>query len=98
MANLIFRDVKYIFEVLLTVWMFSSAIVYPIDAVQGGCFGLVVRLNPMAAIVDAYRRVILYGQPPDPVAFASVAVLSLILLPVMWLVFHRSEFRVAEYI
>ncbi len=98
MANLFFRDVKYIFEVLLTVWMFASAIVYPIDAVRGGVFGLVVRLNPMTAIVDAYRRVILYGQPPDPVAFASVAVLSLILLPVMWLVFHRSEFRFAEYI
>ena len=35
MANLFYRDVKYLFEVVLTVWMFASAVVYPVDAVGG---------------------------------------------------------------
>src|SRR5713101_5298282 len=35
MANLFYRDVKYLFDVFLTVWMFASAVVYPIDAVGG---------------------------------------------------------------
>jgi len=97
MANLFYRDVKYLFEVVLIFWMFSSAIVYPAEAVQG-TLGTLIRVNPMTAIVDAYRRVLLYGTAPDPVSFASVAALSLLLLPAAWLLFHRSEFRFAENI
>jgi ABC-type polysaccharide/polyol phosphate export permease len=97
MANLFYRDVKYLFEVVLTFWMFASAIVYPVDAVQG-TLGALIRANPMTAIVDAYRRVLLYGAAPDPLSFASVAALSLLLLPTAWLLFHRSEFRFAENI
>lgn len=98
MANLFYRDVKYLFEVLLTVWMFGSAIVYPIESVQGGLLGLVLRLNPMTAIVDAYRHVLLYGDAPPLVPFTAVSLLSLVLLPAVWLVFHRAEFRFAEHI
>src|SRR5437588_7062162 len=35
MANLFYRDVKYLFEIVLTLWMFASAVVYPIDNVHG---------------------------------------------------------------
>ena len=98
MANLFYRDVKYLFEAFLTVWMFASAIVYPLESVRGGLLGLMLRLNPMTAIVDAYRHVILYGTPPAVAPFASVALLSLLLLPAVWLMFHRSEFRFAEHI
>jgi lipopolysaccharide transport system permease protein len=97
MANLFYRDVKYLFEVVLTFWMFASAVVYPVDAVHGK-LGALIRANPMTAIVDAYRRVLLYGTAPDPVSFASAAALGLLLLPAAWLVFHRSEFRFAENI
>jgi ABC-type polysaccharide/polyol phosphate export permease len=97
MANLFYRDVKYLFEVALTVWMFASAVVYPVDGV-GGWAGTLIRANPMTAIVEAYRSVLLYGTPPDPVSFGSAAALSLLLLPLAWLLFHRSEFAFAEHI
>jgi ABC-type polysaccharide/polyol phosphate export permease len=98
MANLFYRDVKYIFEAILTVWMFASAIVYPIESVQGGLLGLVIRLNPMTTIVEAYRHVLLYGTTPPLVPFLAVAMLSVLVLPASWLLFHRSEFRFAEHI
>jgi len=96
MANLFYRDVKYLFEIVLTVWMFASAVVYPVDALSGR-FGAVVRANPMTAIVEAYRSVILYGHAPDA-SFAWAAAASLLLLPATWLLFHRSEFQFAERI
>jgi ABC-type polysaccharide/polyol phosphate export permease len=98
MANLFYRDVKYLLEVVLTVWMFASAIVYPLESVRGGLLGLGLSLNPMTSIVDAYRHVILYGTAPPLVSFASVTILSVVLLPAVWLLFHRSEFRFAEHI
>ena len=97
MANLFYRDVKYLFDVVLTVWMFGSAVVYPVEGV-GGWAGAVLRANPMTAIVEAYRSVLLYGTAPDPVTFGCVAALGLVLLPWAWLLFHRLEFRFAENI
>jgi len=64
----------------------------------GGWAGTLIRANPMTAIVEAYRSVLLYGAPPDPVSFGSAAALSVVLLPVAWLLFHRSEFAFAEHI
>ena len=75
MANLFYRDVKYLFDVVLTVWMFASAVVYPVDDV-GGWAGALIRANPMTAIIEAYRHVLLYGAAPDPVSFGAAAVLA----------------------
>ena len=97
MANLFYRDVKYLFDVVLMVWMFGSAVVYPVDAV-GGWAGVLLRANPMTAIVEAYRSILLYGTAPDPVGFGCTAALGLVLLPWAWLLFHRCEFRFAENI
>jgi lipopolysaccharide transport system permease protein len=35
MANLFLRDVKYLFEIVLTVWMFATSVVYPIEGIGG---------------------------------------------------------------
>jgi lipopolysaccharide transport system permease protein len=96
MGNLFYRDVKYLFDVALMVWMFASAVVYPPESLQG-TLGVLIRANTMTAIIDAYRHVLLYGTAP-PLMFLSAAAVSLALLPAAWLVFHRSEFRFAENI
>jgi ABC-type polysaccharide/polyol phosphate export permease len=88
--------VKYLFEVLLTVWMFASAVVYPLDAV-GGRLGQLIRLNPMTVIVEAYRQILLGGVSPDQ-SLLVVAAATSILLPAAWLAFHRAEFQFAENI
>jgi len=97
MANLFYRDVKYIFEAFLTVWMFGSAVVYPAADVRGWV-GAIIRANPMTMLIEGYRDVLLYGVAPSPAALASAAAFTLVLLPTAWLVFHRSEFRFAEQI
>ena len=58
MANLFLRDVKYLFELVLTLWMFATSVVYPIDRV-GGKLGAFLQLNPMTPIIDGYRATIL---------------------------------------
>jgi ABC-type polysaccharide/polyol phosphate export permease len=97
MANLFYRDVKYLFDVLLTVWMFASAVVYPVEGL-GGLTGTVMRANPMTGIIEAYRSVLLYGTLPDMATFGPAAVLAFVLLPAAWLLFHRLEFQFAENI
>ena len=97
MANLFYRDVKYLFEVVITVWMFATSVVYPVHLV-GGRLAKLLMLNPMTPIIDGYRSVLLRGTLPDPGPFAAAAVLSLVVLAIGWVVFHRMEFRFAEEI
>ena len=94
MGNLFYRDVKYLFELIVTVWMFMSAVLYPVSQV-GGWMGRVMAINPMTPILDGYRDVLLRGVMPGP-EFLITTVGSTILLFVAWLVFHRAEFAFAE--
>lgn len=97
MWNLFYRDVKYLFEIALTVWMFATAVVYPVERV-GGRLGRLLLLNPMTPIIDGYRAVLLRGELPAGLPFAAAAAISLGLLGVAWLRFHRAEFQFAENI
>lgn len=96
MANLFLRDVKYIFEMVLTLWMFATAVVYPLDIV-GGRLGVLLTLNPMTPIIEGYRNVILRGQLPAFAPLGVAALLALAILAVGWLFFHRAEYKFAEY-
>lgn len=97
MSNLYFRDVKYIFEVVVTVWMFATSVVYPVQSI-GGRLGAILALNPMTPIIEAYRAVLLHGTLPDPEPFLLAAALSCVVFAVGWLTFHRAEFQFAERI
>jgi ABC-type polysaccharide/polyol phosphate export permease len=95
MANLFYRDVKYLFELVITMWMFATSVLYPTDLVTGTA-GLVMRMNPMTAIIDGYRNVLLYGRSPLTPQFAWTALAVCVMLFVSAIVFHRAEFRFAE--
>jgi lipopolysaccharide transport system permease protein len=95
MANLFYRDVKYLFELVLTVWMFASSVLYPLNSI-GGRLGVIIRLNPMTWIIDAYRAALLNVPMYDARGFVIVAIVSFGMLGAAWLLFHRSEHRFAE--
>lgn len=95
MANLYYRDVKYLFEIVLTVWMFATSVLYPVELVGGRLLRL-LKLNPMTCIIDAYRSVLLYGELPAMGPFLGTLALSVGLLSLSWVTFHRAEFQFAE--
>ena len=97
MGNLFFRDVKYLIEIVITVWMFATSVVYPVDRV-GGTLGMILQLNPMTPIIDGFRAVVLRGELPAAGPFTLATLTSAVLLAVAWLTFHRAEFRFAENI
>jgi lipopolysaccharide transport system permease protein len=97
MANLFYRDVKYLFEVVIMVWMFATSVVYPIENV-GGRLGTLLALNPMSQIIEAFRAVVLYGHLPAAGPFAATAVCAFAVLAIGWHMFHQAEFTFAENI
>jgi ABC-type polysaccharide/polyol phosphate export permease len=96
MANLFFRDVKYLFEVVITVWMFATSVIYPLTGV-GGKLGTALALNPMTPLIDGYRAVLLRNEMLGA-PFWVAATGALFVFLTAWVVFHRAEFRFAEAI
>jgi ABC-type polysaccharide/polyol phosphate export permease len=94
MGNLFYRDVKYIFELVIAVWMFMSAVLFPVDKV-GGLTGKIMAINPVTPILEAYRDVLLRGRTPDTSFLITTGVAALMLL-VAWVIFHRAEYEFAE--
>jgi homopolymeric O-antigen transport system permease protein len=97
MSNLFYRDVKYLFEVVLMAWMFATSVAYPVESVDG-LLGIVLAVNPMTQIIEAYRAVVLYGHLPAAAPFAATACISVAVLIVAWHLFHKAEFSFAENI
>jgi len=97
MANLFYRDVKYLFEVVITLWMYASSVVFPVDKLSGPVKTLLM-LNPMTPIIDAHRAVILQGRLPDMIPFTLASAIAFSVLAIGWVTFHRAEYRFAESI
>jgi lipopolysaccharide transport system permease protein len=94
MGNLFYRDVKYLFELVVMVWMFLSAVLYPVTQI-GGTMGQLMLWNPITPILEAYRDVLLRGRFPDASFLITTAVAAVCLLAA-WVIFHRAEYEFAE--
>jgi lipopolysaccharide transport system permease protein len=58
------RDIGYMVEIAVQVLFFVTPIFFPISAVPP-FFQPILLLNPLSAVVENFRRVIIWGQPPD---------------------------------
>jgi lipopolysaccharide transport system permease protein len=85
-----FRDMRFVVPLLTQVWMYATPIVYPVDLVPEHLQAYYF-LNPMAGIIDGYRRVLVMGQGPRPLALSVGAIVSLFLLLVSYAAFKRAE-------
>jgi ABC-type polysaccharide/polyol phosphate export permease len=97
MANLFYRDVRHVFDVVLTVWMFATSVVYPVERI-GGRLGAILALNPMTPIIDAYRALLLRGEIPEAAPLVWAAAVAFATFAGGWVAFHRAELRFAETI
>lgn len=58
------RDVGYLLGLSMQVLLFATPIFYPASALPPWAHGL-LRLNPLADVVDNLRRVVLWGRLPE---------------------------------
>ena len=113
-ANLFFRDVKYIVQLLLTFGIFFTPVLIE-PSMLGRRGASVMMLNPLAPILEGVRVVLQHGQSlltrvVETTAAGAVIVVWepwYLLYSAVWaigglllslLVFHRLEFVFAEYL
>jgi lipopolysaccharide transport system permease protein len=96
-VHVYFRDIGHGLTLGLQLWMFATPVAYPMFVVPENLRPLYL-LNPMASIIDGYRRAILYGQPPDLPRLGIVLVFVLALLGLTYFGFKRAERTFADVI
>lgn len=97
MANLFFRDVRFIATVAIQLWMFVTNVIYPLES-GDRLVNFVINANPMTPIISGYRDCIVGGTLPSPHLFVPATVVSIVSFVVAWAWFHASEFKFAESI
>ena len=62
-AYVFFGDVRHLYSVVLTLWMYCSAIFYPADQ-RSGPIRQVVEFNPLYLYIRCLRGAVMEGLPP----------------------------------
>ena len=63
-AAVYFADMLPVYEVILTIWMYATPIIYPIDMVPKA-WAWVFRLNPLYYLIEVFRQPLFAGVIPD---------------------------------
>lgn len=95
-ANLFYRDIQYLTNLLLLMWMYLTPIVYPLSLIPKNYIWL-YKLNPMVGITEGYRSAI-FNAPFDIGAiFWSILISISVFLLGFW-VFKKSENTFADIV
>jgi lipopolysaccharide transport system permease protein len=91
-----YRDFRFVVPLGLQLWMYLTPVVYPVSLVPDR-FQFLYMLNPMAGIIDGYRRII-QGMAPQWEYLAFEAVIIIILFFIGYSYFKRREASFADII
>ena len=100
-GNVYFRDMSYLWGIVVQAWFFSTPIVYPIDLVERKLADhqTILRIYndlPMTVVVRMYRHLMYDLRMPRLVDFGLLTVYAVVALLVGWWIFDRFEGRFAE--
>lgn len=90
------RDLRHALPVILQLGLFATPVAYGVDVVPSSVRVLYVTLNPLAAVIDGYRRTVLLGLPPDWSLFIPASISAVVVLLGGYLIFRRLETGFAD--
>jgi lipopolysaccharide transport system permease protein len=96
-VNVRLRDVSMATPLLLQVWMWTTPTAYSLQAVPVGMRQLYL-LNPLASLIESFRRAVLYGDCPDTAAVSLAGAITLISLAAAYAGFRKLEATLADFI
>lgn len=98
-----FRDIEYLWDVIIMLIMYCSAIFYYVDSIDSEMVRAVIKLNPLYCIIENFRHIVLLGES----IFTSVqevqmliysGAFSVIALIISIVVFKKNQDKFILYI
>jgi ABC-type polysaccharide/polyol phosphate export permease len=92
-----FRDLRHVLPIILQLGLFATPVAYGMNVVPSNLQVLYSAVNPLAPVIDGYRRTILYGLPPDWHLLVPGAITAFAVLGLGYVLFKRMEPGFADY-
>ena len=94
-----FRDLRYLWTIIIQVLFFATPIIYPPDRLDGRLsrpLELIFTWNPMAVFVQSFRHMLYSGTSPEWGHLGYLTIVSAVSLVAGWLGFVSLSRRIAE--
>jgi len=94
-----FRDLRYLWTILIQVMFFATPIIYPPDRLDGKLhpyIEFVFHWNPMAVFILSFRRLLYSGRAPEFGHIVYLVCASVVSFVVGWAIFVKLSRRLAE--
>lgn len=88
--NLLYRDVQYLFDLILTMWFYITPVIYATEFFPAQ-YRWIFKINPMSVFINAYRQVLLTRSFPNWGSLFIGVTISLVIY-----VLARSFFKKME--
>lgn len=95
--TVLIRDIPQLIAVVFQMLFYLTPILYPLSFVPEQ-FRIITVINPLVPLIQAYRDIIAYGQPPDLISLHIPFVVGLVMLYLGYVIFKGNERRVTDYI
>lgn len=93
--NVYYRDVQYIWTVIIQAGFFLTPIIFPISIIPEK-YVWIIKLNPMTHIIDMLRESMIYSTAPVMTDIIFTIIFALITLIIGYITFLRLEPKFAE--
>jgi ABC-type polysaccharide/polyol phosphate export permease len=89
------RDLSYVIAYFINLYMFLTPVFYPINVLPQGLQNFYF-LNPMGAIIDAFKNVVFYNYEPRWYSLLFSTTILIVLFFVSYKIFKRAEKTFAD--
>lgn len=96
-AYVFFADIKYLYSVLLTLWMYMSALFYPVSQLSE-TMQTVIGYNPVYIMIAIARECVMYGQVPELQMWIRLGAWSMGMFAIGLFVYKGNENQVMQKI
>ena len=90
------RDVRHLLPIITQMGVFATPVAYPLAQIPQRLQEVYVAVNPLGAVIEGYRRALLYGDAPDATLTVIAAGASLVFLAGGYLLFKKLETGIAD--
>lgn len=90
-----YRDLSHLNTFLVQLWMYATPVIYPISQIPENK-AWIVKINPMAIVVESYKKIFLGTGQVDLASIAISAIVCITLFVTGILIFQRTERTFAD--
>ena len=96
-ANVYYRDVAHILQILLSAWFYLTPIIYPLDMIPAR-YQWIFKLNPIIYVINGFRLAVYYGMLPKAPSIIASFVCAFLSLFLGFAIFRKYQDNFVFYV